>query len=62
VAVGCVVPEKEFLAVGAGILDAAETLGKVGAIFERFELGFGVRIVIRDVWPAVGLGDLQIDQ
>ena len=31
-------------------------------IFERFELRLRVRIVIGDVGPAVGLGDLQIDQ
>ena len=52
VAVGAVVPGKEVLAMGAGILDAAETLGEVGTIFERFELSLGVRIVIGDVGPA----------
>ncbi|MDE3218202.1 MAG: hypothetical protein KGO23_02385 [Nitrospirota bacterium] len=53
---------EEALAVGAGVFDAAEPLGEVGTIFECFELGLGVRIVIGDVRPAVGLGDLQIDQ
>jgi hypothetical protein len=47
-----------LLAVGACILDAAETLGEVRTIFERFELRLGVRVVIGDVGPAVGLGDL----
>lgn len=59
---GAVVPLEEALAVGAGVFDAAEPLGEIGTIFERFELGLGVRIVIGDVRPAVGLGDLQIDQ
>ena len=57
VAVGGVVPLEEVLAVGARILDAAEPLGEVGTVLERFELGLGVRIVIRDMRPAVGLGD-----
>ena len=57
-----VVPVEEALAVGAGVFDAAEPLGEVRTIFECFELGLGVRIVIGDVRPAVGLGDLQIDQ
>ena len=62
VAVGAVVPLEELLAVGARILDAAEALREVGSVFERFELRLGIRIVIGDVGPAVGLGDLQIDQ
>ena len=59
---GAVVPREAALAVGAGVFEAAETLGEVGTIFECFELCLGVRIVIGDVGPAVGLGDLQIDQ
>ena len=51
-----------MLAMGACILDAAETLGELGLVFERFELRFRIWIVIGDVRPAVGLGDLQIDQ
>ena len=62
VAVCAVVPLEEVLAVGARILDAAEAFGELGTVFERFELGFGVRIVVGDVRPAVGLGNLQIDQ
>ena len=62
VAVGAVVPLEEVLAVGARILDAAETLREVRTIFERFELRLGVRVVIGDVRPAVSLGDLQIDE
>jgi hypothetical protein len=58
VAVCAVVPLEELLAVGARILDAAEALGELGAIFKRFELSLGVRIVIGDMGPAVGLGDL----
>jgi len=62
VTVGAVVPVEELLAVGARILNAAETLREVGTVFERFELCFGIRIVVRDVGPAVGLGHLQVDQ
>jgi hypothetical protein len=46
--VGAVVPGEELLAVGARILDAAETLGEIGTIFERFELSLGVR----NMWSA----------
>jgi hypothetical protein len=37
------------LAEHAGLLDAAETLGKAGAILERLELRFGKRVVVGDV-------------
>jgi hypothetical protein len=50
------------LAVDTGVFDAAEPLGKVGTIFECFELRLGIRIVIGDMRSAMGLGDLQIDQ
>ena len=62
VAVFVVVPAEELLAVSASVLDRAEALGEVGSVLQGFELRLGVRIVIRDVRTAVGLGDLQIDQ
>ena len=49
-----VVPEEELLAVSAGIFNISETLGEVGAVFQRLELRFQDGIVIRDI----GLGDL----
>jgi len=57
-----VVPAEEFLAEGAGILQATETIRKVGAIFEGAELTLRVGIVIRDVRAAVGLGNAQVGQ
>jgi hypothetical protein len=62
VAVLVVVPAEELLAVSAGVLDRAEAIGEVGSVLESFELRLGVRIVIRDVRSAVGLGDVEIDQ
>ena len=57
-----VVPIEEALAMGAGILDAAEAFRKVGAIFQGPELRLRERVVVGDVGSAVGLGDVQIDQ
>ena len=57
-----VVPIEEVLAMGAGILDAAEAFRKVGAIFQGPELRLRERVVVGDVGSAVGLGDVQIDQ
>jgi len=57
-----VVPAEEPLAVCACILDAAEAPGEVGTVLQGLELRLGERVVVGDVRPAVGLGDLQIDQ
>src|ERR1022692_3389542 len=57
-----VVPVEEPLAVSAGVFDRAETIGEVGSVFQSFELRLGVRIVVRDVRAAVGLGDIEVDQ
>ena len=56
-----VVPGEELLAVGSGILDTAKSCGKLGAIFQCFELRLGDRIVIRDIRPAVAFGHLKVD-
>ena len=45
--------------MGARILDAAETLGELGAVFERFELRLRIRVVVGDVRPGVRLRDAQ---
>ena len=55
-----VVPVDEPLAVSASVLDRAEAIGKVGSVFQSFELRLGARIVIRDM-RAVGLGDIEVD-
>ena len=61
-AVFVVVPLEELPAVNASVLDRAEALREVGSVFQSFELRLGVRIVIRDVRAAVGLGDIEIDE
>jgi hypothetical protein len=48
VAVGAVIPVEELLAVGASILNSAETFRELGTVFKGFELRFGIRIVVRD--------------
>ena len=62
VAMIMVVPVEELLAVSASVFDRAEAIGEVGSVLQGFELRLGVRIVVRDVRAAVGLGDLQVDQ
>jgi len=49
-----VVPTEEDLTVCTGILDRTEARREVWPIFHGFELGFGVRIVIRDVRGGYG--------
>ena len=62
VAVFVVVPGKESLAERACILYAAETIGKLGAVFHGAELAFRVGVVVGGVRPAVGFGDAEIGQ
>ena len=62
VAVLMIVPVEEPAAVSASVLDRAEAIGEVGPVFQGFELRLGVRIVIRDVRAAVGLGDIEVDE
>jgi hypothetical protein len=57
-----VVPVEELLAVSASVLNRAETIGEVGSVLQGFELRLGVRIVIRDVRAAVGLGDIEVNE
>jgi hypothetical protein len=62
VAVLIVVPGKEGLTVRTCIFDGSKALGKVGSVFERFELCLGIRVVVRGVGPAMAPGDVQVDQ
>jgi len=57
-----VVPGEEGVAKCPRILDATEAIREVGTVFEGLELRLGIRVVIGDVWPAVGLGNLQVNQ
>jgi hypothetical protein len=49
-----VIPGKESLTEPPGIFRTAESLRKVGSIFQGFKLGFGIRVVITGVWPEWG--------
>ena len=62
VAMGLVVPRKEPLAMATGILNTSEADREIRPILQRFELGLGIGIVIRDIGSAMGLGDIQVDQ
>src|ERR1700690_2935986 len=62
VAMFVVVPVEKVLAVGAGVLDRAETIGEVRSVLQGFELRLGVWIVIRDMRAAVGLGNIEVDE
>ncbi|KFB73513.1 MAG: hypothetical protein AW09_001226 [Candidatus Accumulibacter phosphatis] len=57
---GGVVPRKELLAVDAGIFDTTEALGEFGTVLQGLELGLGVGMVVREIGPAVALGDAEI--
>ena len=46
-----IVPRKEPTQVCLSILDAAEGFGKRVTVFQRFELGFGIWIIIGGVGP-----------
>src|SRR5262249_27875360 len=57
-----VVPLKEHPCPGTCIFRTAELGGKVGAILQRLELRLRIGIVVREVWPTMGLGNAQVGQ
>ena len=57
-----VVPTKEPLREGPAVLDAPEAIRELRSILHGAELTFRIRIVVRDVRPAMRLGDAQIGQ
>ena len=57
-----VVPAEELSAMRPCIFDRAEARRKVGSVLQGLKLRLGIRIVIRDVRPAVSFGDVQIDE
>jgi len=61
-AVFIVVPGEEELGMDAAILDAAEAVGEIGAVFHRTKLTFRIRIIVGDIRAAVGLNDAEIRQ
>src|SRR5262249_4486515 len=57
-----VVPLKEGACPSAGIRQTAELGRKARPIFQRLELTFRIRIVVRDMRSRMGLGHAQIGQ
>ena len=55
-----VIPFKEMLTKGSCILNGAESVRKLGAVFQRLELRFGIRIVIAHMGTTMGFCDTQI--
>ena len=55
-----VVPGKERLAKIPRVFDGSETIWKLGPVLEGFELALRVRIIVRDMGPAMSLGHAQI--
>jgi len=62
VAMDRVVPHEEGGTVGAGIFHRAETRREGGLMRERREVGFGLRIVIRDVRTRMRLRHTELHQ
>ena len=57
-----VVPLEEGLAEAASIFDGTEAIRETRAVFQGTELAFRIRIIIRNMRTAVGLGYAQIGQ
>ena len=55
-----VVPIKEGVAEDAGVLDRTELVREFGPVLHGLELGFGERVVVRDMGTGVGLGHSEI--
>src|SRR5204863_8707233 len=55
-----VVPLEEALAEVARVLEATESIRKLRSILERLELRLRIRIVVRDVRPAMRLRDAEV--
>jgi hypothetical protein len=62
VAVDVVVVVEELDAEHSRVGDRAEPFGERRAVFQRLELSFGVRVVVRDVRSRMRSGDTEIDE
>ena len=62
VAMFLVVPRKKSLTESTAILNAPETVRELRPILQGAELAFRVRIVVRDVRPAMRFRDTQIGE
>ena len=57
-----VVVIEELGAERSGVFEVGEALGEARAVLQRFEVGFGVGVVVGDVGSAVGTGDAEIGE
>ena len=57
-----VVPVKELLAEGAGILQAAEAVREIRTVLERAELAFRIRVVIGNIGAAMCFSNSKIGE
>src|SRR5258705_5410085 len=57
-----VVPGKEISRMSARVFDGSEASRKVGAILHRLEMGFGERVVVRDLGTRVRFGDAEVSE
>ena len=57
-----VIPAEEVPAKCSGVLYRSESVRELREVFERFELCFRIRVVITNVWSAMGFGYTQIRQ
>ena len=54
-----VVRLKELCTVGQGFIIGCESIREIGLVFEGFELAFRKRVIIGDMWAAMGFDDPQ---
>ena len=55
-----VVPVKEWLAEGPGVLERTKAIGETRPVLQSAKLAFGIGVVVGDVGAAVGLGDAEV--
>jgi hypothetical protein len=48
--------------MASGIFNAGKAVREIRPVLQRFELRLGIRVVVRDIGPAMGLGDIQVNQ
>jgi len=54
-----VVQVKELCTVGQGFVIGRESIREIGLVFEGLELAFRKRVIVGDVWTAMGFDDPQ---
>jgi hypothetical protein len=59
--IGTTIPVEEGAAVRLGIGQGTELSRELGTVFEGFELGLGIRVIVGHMRTGMSLGDPQID-